>query len=581
MKCFPIMEKVISAAQKRLFIILVLLVGGVLLRFIPLNSIFYADDIVVMQVAEQKYFLAPANVNPHPPLGNLMLILSTTLFGIAEWTFRLPAFLFSIATMILVYFFTKHFINEKAALWSLFLISFFGWHIYSAATNIGGDGILAFFLLLASYYFLQHVHEDDLKKQIMIGTLIALASFVKETTLILAPVLLLYMFFSKIAIKAACKKILYMGLGFSIPWLIFISIDLFFNNLQAFQNLINLMLRTGVEKSGYIAPGFFQYLFSFFKVAVWTTPFFLCVVILWWFSKRQKMQQSMHGRNIRLYIKLFLFVFGSFFLFYISPSFDKPRYLLVIVPFLCVVGGDYLSKFSFTRKEQLSLVLVTLLFFSVFFVINQQRNSISFDQKEKIIESIMQLKLDFDVGLISETGNSGFVIKLNVVLIAYALAFLFAFAYLIVRKISVKHQTVFFILFFAVAFAFNLFVAQEYIFHLTAPDYGKVSEQLHNYALINDLKQPIYLFKNPSMAYYLKPKYEEFYAFDVIQNSPERIQQFKELVREKGGTILLVDLPFVNKKGDLWQFITAACEERNVITDKGIKAGYVIACSKK
>ena len=556
------------------YLIIILLSAGIFLRFIPLNTILYADDIVVMNVAEQKYFFAPANINPHPPLNNLFLIISTTLLGISERTFRLPAFIFSIATLILIYHFTKKFINEKAALWSLFLASLSVWHIYSAETNIGGDGILAFFLLLVSYFFLKDITEKKSSRHVFVGVLIALASFVKETTILLIPVFLLYFFFSKMKVREAMKKTSYMVLGFSLLGFIFFMMDLSFNHLSAIHNLIQLMLRTGVEKSGYVQPELFQYFFSFFKIAVWATPFFLLITLLWFFKREKQSGLAPTQKNVRLYIQIFLLVYTSFFIGYISPSFDKPRYLLTIVPFLCILAGDFLSRFTFTKKEQLSLVMLTLLFFLFFFFMNTHRNRISFDQKEKIVENIKTLQLNFDIGLISETGNPGFVVNLRVVLIAYVLAFIFVAGYLL----NSQYQTSFFILFFAAAFAFNLFLAQEFVFHGTAPNYAAISKELHQYAMDNNLQEPIYLFKDPSMAYYLRTKYHKFYDFDVIQNSHEHIEKFKGLVHEKGGSVLLIDLPFINKEGELWQFINT-CKERKTFSDKDMVVGYIFDCS--
>ncbi len=46
----------------------------------------------------------------------------------------------------------------------------------------------------------------------------------------------------------------------------------------------------------------------------------------------------------------------------------------------------------------------------------------------------------------------------------------------------------------------------------------------------------------------------------------------------QGGSILIVDIPFVNKEGELWSIINDNCVADYTIVDKGIKIGWVFSC---
>lgn len=567
---------------KYLFVLTSLLIIAILLRFMTLNQVYYTDDMVIMKIVDNNYFFAPANVNPHPPLTNIFLLLATALFGVREWTFRLPAFFFSIATISVTYFFAKKYYDSKTALWAVAILTFSAWHIYSAGTNIGGDGIPAFFLLLASLIFLHYQEKAEIRYQYITGLFVGLAVLVKESALIMFGIFFIFFFFQKLPLKVLIKKMTGIFLGFATIWACFIILDAMVNNFAATQGILGIMFRAGIEKSGYIAPTFFHYLFSWIKILLWIGPCIIFLFFLELFSEKEGSNFSGKAalRHLKEYSFIYSIIYGLFFLFYISPVFDKSRYLLVLAPFLAIIAGNYLSRKHWTKRNISIIIVTTVFFFTLFLFLNSQRNIISYEQPEKILTLIKQGSFNFNLGIISETGNPGLVLNARVLVLAYVISFFALILFFVTRK-NERKQCLFFSLFIAVVFAYSLFLTQEFIFHTTSPDYSESSRELVAYIKEHNLPEPIYLFKNPSLVLYLQDEYTEFYSFDTIQNSDEQIHYIESLLKEKGGTILFINLPFVNKEGQLWQLINQYCMKEYIVEDKEMEVGYILICTSE
>lgn len=565
-----------------MMIFLLLIASGIFLRLWSLDEPLSGDDGLLTVVAQEKGFFG-SNVNRHPPLGNVFLILTTTLFGLTNWSFKLPAFLFSVATLILLYFFTKKYYDQKSALWAVFFLTFSAWHIFGSATNMASEGVISFFLVLASYFFLDYVRRSHWAYAFFIGIFIGVAILVKDVAVLLFGIFFLFMILNKFSLREIANKFFWMGLGASLCVALLVTTDYLFNDLVFTQEFIEgIFFERIVHRLGYIEPQPIHYVYSMFKIVVWSSPLFLLFFLLWFFQKNEATwKQSMLSKSKWCdFCFIFIVIIGGFFIFYIAPVFDKSRHLLITAPFFSIIAGRYCSQFSWSKKQLCALALLTLLFFSLLGVVNSERNMISFDQQEKIFENIKTLALNFDVGLVFETGNPGIVLNFRTFLIAQLLGGIFAILFYVffTLKTGNKYTEVFLLLFLSVALGYNVFLAGELVFHITAPDYGIAIEEIKEYALTHDLKQPIYIIKDPSIAYHLQEKYDRFYNVGIIENSPEKIQQFKALLQEQRGTVLLVDIPFVNKEGELWQFINQQCTEEFVVEDKSVEIGDVFTC---
>ncbi len=562
---------------KEWIIFLVIIILAIIIRTISLNEPLTGDDAVVMKIAEEKLYFGGTS-SAHPPLGNIILIAITSIFGLNEWAFRLPAFLTAIGTIIVIYFFARREYDIKTAAWTALILAIAPWHIYSAKTNFGGDGVLAFFLLISSVIFLLYIHQDNWKKYIMIGIILGVVLLLKETTIILVVIFLIYMIFQRIGITEISKKLSFIFIGGTIIALIFISADGMFNNFEGIDKLIKNSIEKGVERKGYIEPQLSHYIFSWTKIFVWLTPLLLLLPIFSLCKDSQKEFKKEHRRknkNVTLFAVIFILIYGVFVMIYLNPVFDKPRYLLVITPFLALLAGDVLARRVWTKKEIIIVGFISIIFLVSFLIINTSRNIISYDHTEEIINKVKTVDFSFDLAITSDTGNPGLVFSTWILIITYSISGICTIIYFFCRKNEYKNAS--FLIFISISGGYILFISQEFLFHFTSPDYSYASKQIITYAQEHNLPEPILLFKDPSIKWYLQDKYSAIYGYDNIQISDEKFQNIQKQT-SKGGTILFIDIPFIDREGRLWKLFQT-CEDVLSIDDKGSDIAHVFVCS--
>ncbi len=558
------------------YILWMLIIIAVVIRLLSLNNMLHGDDSIVAGFAENKEYLG-GTINVHPPLATIFLIATTTIFGINNWSLKLPTFIFAIATIFLVYYFCKAEYDVKTGLWASFFLTFLAWHVYGSATNIGGEGLLAFFLVLASYTFLKYTKENTWKGNLITGVFFCLAFFIKETAVLLLGVFVLYLILNKFPLRTTGVKLVIIVLVLSLGIVTLVLIDYHWNDSQFVKNVARDFVKRSVERTGYTEATPIYYLFSIFKISFWMSPLFL-FSIFWFFEKEKELSWKDNLiTKVQDYCFIYVILFGGFFIFYINPVFDKARYLLTIAPFLSIFAGRVIAKYTFTKRQYLLLVLWTIFCMMALMKINMERNSISFDQREEIFQKIKSLSMNFDVGIVSETGSAGFVINIRTFLIAQLFALFLGACYLYWKN-NMNVAQFFLLLFLGVCLAYNFVVIGELQMHITGPDYEKATEVINNFALENKLPEPIYLVKDASLMYYLKDNYTSFMNVDTIQNSHERVEEIRNKMKDNGGSVLMVDIPLMNKKGELWQLLMQ-CTNLFSFSDKKVIIGYIFDCS--
>lgn len=81
------------------------------------------------------------------PLYSYLTIPSVAIFGLSVEAIRLPAAILGILAVLVVYFLSKEFFNEKVALWSAFLLAISPWHIQISRTAFEANVGILFFSL--------------------------------------------------------------------------------------------------------------------------------------------------------------------------------------------------------------------------------------------------------------------------------------------------------------------------------------------------------------------------------------------------------------------------------------------------
>jgi hypothetical protein len=137
---------------------------AVVLRLMNLDSGLWFDEVVTLtefvRLPAAELVRNYADQNQHP-LFSLMAHGSVELFGESAWALRLPAALFGVATVGVLYGFAR-----------LLAVSY---HHVWFSQNARGYTMLVFFALLGSWLFLENLHRPRLSLSLGYGAVMALA----------------------------------------------------------------------------------------------------------------------------------------------------------------------------------------------------------------------------------------------------------------------------------------------------------------------------------------------------------------------------------------------------------------------
>jgi len=130
---------------------------GALLRAIGLNQGLWYDEILTLIRSIRPpilQILTEFSGNNQHPLYSVMGHFSVLVFGEHPWSLRLPALLFGVASIPLIYVVGRQFTTRTEALLASGLLTVSYHHIWFSQ-NARGYSALAFFTLLASYLFVR------------------------------------------------------------------------------------------------------------------------------------------------------------------------------------------------------------------------------------------------------------------------------------------------------------------------------------------------------------------------------------------------------------------------------------------
>ncbi|MFX1519048.1 MAG: glycosyltransferase family 39 protein [Promethearchaeota archaeon] len=155
-----------------LFLLVLFTVIGTILRFYRLGyqSFWYDEAASILDANNSLYNIS------HPPLSYVILRVFLEVFGTNEFTARLPACLFGIITIPLVYLFGKQLFGEKEGLVASFIISVFPWYVrWSQEVRMYTE--LTVFTILALYFFHHAVHKKTITFYVLSAIFVILAFY--------------------------------------------------------------------------------------------------------------------------------------------------------------------------------------------------------------------------------------------------------------------------------------------------------------------------------------------------------------------------------------------------------------------
>lgn len=170
------------------WLLLLLLLAGTLLRLWNLNSGLWYDEIVTVLDSVRKPL---ASIVTHFPSNNdhlcysVLARLSTVAFGEHPWSLRLPAFLFGIASLPMLYYFGLQVTSRFESLVATLLLTVSFHHIWFSQ-NGRGYTIMLFCTLLGTACLLAGLHDDKRRYYVTYAIVAALASYTHLTMVLVA-----------------------------------------------------------------------------------------------------------------------------------------------------------------------------------------------------------------------------------------------------------------------------------------------------------------------------------------------------------------------------------------------------------
>ncbi|MBI2135159.1 glycosyltransferase family 39 protein [Candidatus Woesearchaeota archaeon] len=298
------------------------------------------------------------------------------LFGVNDFSSVFPVLLFSIAGMILIFYFGRFLFGEKVGLLSAFLLSFFPLDVIFA-TRLVSDLPSAFFIGLGVFLFLLGERcQKKLKMNlsyILSGLFIGIAYTFRETAV------LIVLFFGAYAIFYRKIKLnyLYILAGFIVVFS-FESILFMLNTGDPFYRYHSLSqnYEDVVESSGFFGRGSFPSSLVHYPYLLFTSsqfglffPFiFIALVYSILLRKKETYPLIIWFSVLLLYIS-----FGSTSLSSYLPFAGVPRYLFpVIFPGIMLLSYFLLSNEEVIRKALMPSIILMLFAASIGFIYLEQ-----------------------------------------------------------------------------------------------------------------------------------------------------------------------------------------------------------------
>jgi 4-amino-4-deoxy-L-arabinose transferase-like glycosyltransferase len=274
-----------------------------------------------------------------------LVAASYKVFGISEWSARLPSALAGAGCILFVYFFARRFFGFWEALWSSLVLTTTV-QFYILARTVIFDMTLTFFMTLALYSLFSALGEDNLlPRRLWLGLMyvsLAIATLVKGPIGVALPGMIgfFYLLVSR-KLSSLSKLELYVG----IPVFLAIVAPCYYE-VERFNPGYLRYFFWEENFIRYLTPHFNRtepWYYFFFVLAVGFLPWSLCIP--------QALGEAWRGRRD----DAFLFLLGWTvipFLFFSFSSAKLPHYILPMFPSLAMLVGTMLARNLAARRSQ-------------------------------------------------------------------------------------------------------------------------------------------------------------------------------------------------------------------------------------
>ncbi len=490
-----------------------------------------------------------------PPLAPLAYRFFTWFIGVNEITMRLLPLIIGLINIWLTYLLARKLFDPKSAVFAAGLMAVSFWHILASFLIEHDSSILTLFWLLFFHSWLLFETTRKTKWLFGCGIVLGLALLTKLTGGLMLIALAVYLVWKHGSLKEpaiACAKILGIGAA-----------------MFAVFPILSMLIYPAYIKETFIHAGVLTFIPSLFSpiriiiyLLLWATPLLTGLALLSLFEpdKRARLLWCWAGAVILFYT--LTKYFGAI-----------DRYMAVMIPALCILGGRELAK-RLEFRDLKKVLLIALPFLVLFILLNFIPSS----WIEHNTATYIGKALTFDWAFIFQFWGSGgpafmasFIpLGAGILLCLLSLA-LFVYAIHSEKEKAIQRS---FVLFVAVALAFNLFIVQAFVTKEPYPDVGSATKGI--IAEMKILPEPFYA-NDMNLAWYIDRKADFYVIGDVYTDEQKEVDQLSAIIQRRGGTLIITDYPKYLKTDPIWQ-LAGECKLQKTFGSKEIMLGYVFAC---
>ncbi len=344
-------------------VLIIILLIGIFFRVIDLDRPFYG----IQMWPEAHYSMKAENFFKYglfkqyadfgvdyttPPLVPWFIFLSFNLFGIHEWTARLPMFLFGTVSLIVLFLIAKKIYTEDVALLAVFIAATSPGIVYFSR-NIQPESPMAFFSLSSVLFLMNYKDNFGLKWYFLSLLSFSLAILSKYVAFLVLPALLAIWFFYGKKEEKTSRILLYIILGLvpSLLWILWSFSITEGGTMWYFK-------RTHLFSIKYILDAFF---YTFTYLLPWQLGLWFPIIIASLFKIR----------NIKEHVIIFSYTIPWFFLIFPYPK----LFVMILAGTPCgyydypalyglsILGALILINFNY--KRYLGIFFIILIFFTI------------------------------------------------------------------------------------------------------------------------------------------------------------------------------------------------------------------------
>lgn len=521
-------------------------------RLLGLGQLYHQDEYRWISIANTAEF--GELESPHPPIMEFLLSLGGKLFGYDN--LRAVPFFFGILNLLLVYLISLKLTGNKKI--AYLASGFYAVSVYGLIANLMMDidgSIMPFFVLLAYYFYLRIIKDDNKKFLLLFGITILFGLFTKLSYLLFVGAIIAeYLWniydqdkFTR-QFKTALKLIGVLAVFIIGFYVLYGKYDPRFVEYSSNFKFLNFASRA-----------YFELFMRMFKFFIWWSPLLFLPMFYGLFKKEI-------FKKYRLWYIYALFNFLFYLVIFDFARLPIERYFMFIIAPSVLIGAEVIhSLFQKISKKKFALCALGFLVLATWtvFIANEV---IPLNPKEAYIEKVKDLDFNFLIPLTGGSGPIGFYGSAQFILWAWLISIV-ALLYCYIVK---KPKEIAAAIFVTFGIGYNVLFSVE---NLTGIAYGsvdKITKASVGYIINNDEVKNIVTYYDAGV-YYLKivDKYNgRFYT------APSR--DYSQRLKTHRGHYMVVDFPAIDKGHFYWQLISR-CELDKKFTDKYVDS-YIFDC---